>query len=624
MTQEPLHTLLHGLRRLADRSGAGGLTDAELLQRFVSRRDEAAFEVLVWRHGPMVLGVCRRLLRGRADAEDAFQATFLALVRKADSIGNGAAVGSWLYKVAYRVALAARAAVDRHAAREQELLEEPPAGDTEEVLRRDLRAVLDEEIMGLPEKYRAVFVLCYLEGKTNEEAARQLGCPRGTVLSRLARARERLRRRLTRRGLAVPAGLLAATAADGLAALPAGLAGTTIRVVAPAAAGTAAAGVSARVAALTEGVLRAMFLTRVKNVLTVVLAVALIGAGALVTGLFAGVPGEEQGPAGGAAKGRIQPGGGVAAAPGGFGKAADRARSANNLKQLGVAMHNYLDTYKHFPAPAIYAKNGKPLLSWRVTLLPYVEAGELYRQFKLDEPWDSPHNKKLLAKMPPVYAPVGAAAKPGLTYYQVFVGKGASFEPRRELKLADFPDGLSNTILAVEAARPVPWTRPEDLPYVADQALPALGGLFGGYFHALLADGSVLLCSKNADVDTLRKAITPADGEPIDFDKLRAPIVGERGEGDVELLPAENRQLKEAIQDAQREAAKMKDEIAVLSAKVRKSATDPRTAALLEEYAELRAAFHRAQRELDHLRQQKARLERLLRGLDEGRKKPTQ
>src|SRR5213079_110959 len=131
-----------------------------------------------------------------------------------------------------------------------------------------------------------------------------------------------------------------------------------------------------------------------------------------------------------------------------------------------------------------------------------------------------------LAQMPKVYAPVGVAGKPGFTYYQVFVGKGAAFEPRRQMQVQNFVDGLSNTILAAEAVRPVPWTKPEDLPFVPDQALPALGGLFGGYFYALFADGSVRFCSKNADPDHLRKAITIADGEVVDYDKLSAPILG--------------------------------------------------------------------------------------------------
>src|SRR5262249_27726737 len=161
--------------------------------------DEAAFEVLLWRHGPMILGVCRRVLDHDADVEDAFQATFLLLVRKAASIQRGASVAAWLYQTAYRVALRARQrSRKRTVTGRSQLVTSDPA---EEVLWRDVRPVLDDEINRLPEKYRVPFIRCYLEGCTNEEAAVEMGCPVGTIHSRLSWARERLRSRLTRRGL---------------------------------------------------------------------------------------------------------------------------------------------------------------------------------------------------------------------------------------------------------------------------------------------------------------------------------------------------------------------------------------------------------------------------------------
>jgi RNA polymerase sigma factor (sigma-70 family) len=184
----------------------GGLTDAQLLNRFLSKRDEAAFELLVWRHGPMVLRVCRRILRDAHAAEDAFQATFLTLACKAGSIGKQEAVSSWLYKVAYRVALRAQAGASRRITLERPLVDCLAGASTEpsdEAAWRELGPLLDAEVRRLPEKYRAAFILCYLEGKTNEEAAKELGCPKGTILSRLARARERLRKRLNQRGLAM-------------------------------------------------------------------------------------------------------------------------------------------------------------------------------------------------------------------------------------------------------------------------------------------------------------------------------------------------------------------------------------------------------------------------------------
>lgn len=185
-------------------------TDSELLERFGRRGDEAAFAALVARHGPMVLGVCRRVLRDAHDAEDAFQATFLLLVRKAGSLRQPDQLSPWLYGVAYRTAIKARACAARRRECERPVAVEPvaaapAAGD---MIWRELRPVLDEAVHRLPAKYRAPVVLCYLEGRTNVQAARQLGVPVGTVATRLARAREMLRRHLTRRGVTVPLALL--------------------------------------------------------------------------------------------------------------------------------------------------------------------------------------------------------------------------------------------------------------------------------------------------------------------------------------------------------------------------------------------------------------------------------
>jgi RNA polymerase sigma factor (sigma-70 family) len=182
-----------------------GGPDFRLLDRFRDQRDEAAFELLVGRHGPMVLGVCRRILGDAHEAEDAFQATFLTLARKAGSIKQQESVAGWLYRVASRVAFRARDRRATRARREQPLGEQPVSGADPEPLDwlagEELRPLLDREINRLPEKYRVAFMLCHLEGKTNEEAAHLLGCPRGTILSRLSRAREHLRRGLGQRGL---------------------------------------------------------------------------------------------------------------------------------------------------------------------------------------------------------------------------------------------------------------------------------------------------------------------------------------------------------------------------------------------------------------------------------------
>jgi RNA polymerase sigma factor (sigma-70 family) len=191
-------------------------TDRELLQRFTTRKDKEAFAELVRRYGPMVLGVCRRMVRNEQDAEDAFQAAFVVLARKADSIRQPEALSSWLYGVACRLATRLRRATTKRQAREVPLVTPPIAASAQERPSDERAPFLHEEISRLPEHYRLPVVLCYLHGKTNEEAAQLLGCATGTVFSRLARARERLRDRLKRRGLPISLGLLAAA----LTALP--------------------------------------------------------------------------------------------------------------------------------------------------------------------------------------------------------------------------------------------------------------------------------------------------------------------------------------------------------------------------------------------------------------------
>jgi RNA polymerase sigma factor (sigma-70 family) len=280
MADAPFRILLQHLHRRAG-PGAAGPDDAELLDRFVRGGDKAAFELLVWRHGTMVHNVCRRVLRDAHAAEDAFQATFLVLARKAPSIGRRQALAGWLYRVAYRVALRARS---RPAPRPSSELPEPPAPPCDDVLWRDLRPVLDEEVIRLPEKYRLAVVLCYLSGLTTAEAARRLGVPRGTVLSRLAWARQRLRARLSLRGVAPAAGLLGALLAS--EAAPAAVVSAAARAALALAAGQPAAAAAAAVT-LMEGVLRDMVLNKVRNGLLVVLGLVAVGLG---VGLWATRP----------------------------------------------------------------------------------------------------------------------------------------------------------------------------------------------------------------------------------------------------------------------------------------------------------------------------------------------
>ncbi len=196
--------------------------------------------------------------------------------------------------------------------------------------------------------------------------------------------------------------------------------------------------------------------------------------------------------------------------------ATNRTRSANNLKQLTQAMFSYHNRHARLPAEAIFGDDGKPLLSWRVALLPELGHEELFNQFKLDEPWDSAHNKKLLDQMPEVFAPPGAESiMRKTTLYRVFVGPDTPFKGRDGVPLSSFADGPANTILIVEAAEDVPWTKPEELPFSPDKPLPELGGTYGDGFNAAFADGAVRFILKGVKEELLRRAITRNDGQPF-------------------------------------------------------------------------------------------------------------
>jgi RNA polymerase sigma factor (sigma-70 family) len=266
------------LLRVLRAHDADGRTDGQLLERFLVHQDEAAFAALVRRHGPMVFGVCRRILGNEADSEDAFQATFLVLVRKAPSLTSRSILGDWLHGVARFTALNAKAAATHRRAKEQVMARRD---STAEEVRNDWLPLLDDELARLPEKYRLPIVLCDLEGKTRREVADQLGWPEGTVAGRLARARTMLAKALARHGVVFLGGTLAVAISQNVASacVPGSLVFTTVKAASMTAAGKAAAGVvSAKVAALTEGVLKTMLLAKIK-IAAVALAVAVMCLG---------------------------------------------------------------------------------------------------------------------------------------------------------------------------------------------------------------------------------------------------------------------------------------------------------------------------------------------------------
>ena len=288
--------VLDCLRKAVQPEGTG-LTDGQLLRQYVSCRDESAFAVLVRRHGPMVLAMCRRMLRHAQDAEDAFQATFVILARKGHRIDGRQTIGGWLHGVAYRVALDVRRRAARHQSKERQVEDMPHPPVLTEEPSHDLLGLLDRELARLPDKYRLPVVLCELEGRSRKEAAQQLGLPEGTLSSRLAAARKTLARRMAGYGAAVTAGTLDVLfASEACAAcVPAALLSSTIRA--------AGGAIPATVAVLAEGVLKAMFLAKIKPTVLTLLMTVCLSAGAVTLTYGAGTePGTKAAPPSAATK----------------------------------------------------------------------------------------------------------------------------------------------------------------------------------------------------------------------------------------------------------------------------------------------------------------------------------
>jgi RNA polymerase sigma factor (sigma-70 family) len=309
MPDGQMHGVVEYIRGLAAAPDLASLTDSDLLERFRVQRDESAFEALVRRHGPMVLGLCRRILHDPQDAEDAFQAVFLVFVRKAASITKPELLGNWLYGVASRTARVARAAVEKRRAKEAKAV--PREQTAEASPWQEFQPFLDYELSRLPAKYRVPVVLCHLEEKSRQEAARALGVPEGTLSSRLARARTLLAKRLARRcptltGGALLAGLGPRATA---AALPASLVQTTVKACTCVLGGRSltAGVVSAQVALLSKGVVRAMFLTKLKIIAAVVCLGGLLTLGVGTVASRGLGTGDESSKAAGASKDESSP-----------------------------------------------------------------------------------------------------------------------------------------------------------------------------------------------------------------------------------------------------------------------------------------------------------------------------
>jgi hypothetical protein len=359
--------------------------------------------------------------------------------------------------------------------------------------------------------------------------------------------------------------------------------------------------VSGRVIELTKGAMRSLLVSKLKPVAAVVLVAGACVVGGSVAGVRSGAnadPGKDA-PAAGRNEAKAVH---VMTTPDPATAARLRLLAKKNLHALVQGLERYASRNEHrLPPPAVPGKDGKPLLSWRVLILPDIGQRELYEQFHLYEPWDSEHNKKLLARMPAVYESVLPPARnAGSTHYQAIVGRGAAFEKGQQLGLhAAFPDGLNNTICLAEAASAVPWTKPEDLPYDPAKPLPRFGGPLGGDFHAAFMGGEVRLLSKNGDELELGNIITRAGGETMFFDKIFAVPVRSRKATDDDLV-REREELRNALVKTWAESEAAKKPLADRQIKP----GVPRPAA--DEYAALLQLMEKAVAELDLLRAQGA------------------
>lgn len=483
-----------------------GPADADLLARFARTRDEAAFELLVWRHAALVQRVCRSVLRDRHAAEDAAQAAFLVLARKAGTFAGRGTIVGWLYRVARRAAvrLAKQRArlpgplshPDRLAA-----VEVPDAPAAAEDAAR-----LWAEIDRLPDRYRVPVLLCHFDGLTHPEAARRLGWPVGTVAGRLSRARTRLGRRLVKLGVGLPA------VGGAVCLTPAAVVASVTRNAITFAAGRVDPSMPPVVVSLADGVTRAMSAYPIKVAAAAVLA---CGLAAGVWGVGPGAIDDKAAPAGAAEV--------ATPAPPKPADALTRVKVLRQLKQIGLAIHNYEAAYGHLPRD-IADRDGKPLLSWRVALLPFLDRGGLYGSFKLDEPWDSPTNGKVGSVTPAVYQLPGRDGGDGRTSFQGLAGPGTLFEPGKKRLLVHVTDGLSNTLAVVVGGPPVPWTKPGGLPFDPKAPKPPPSA-YPNLLFAVGADGTPWrLPPTGLDPAVYRMMAQINDGFPLpDLDALAPP-----------------------------------------------------------------------------------------------------
>jgi RNA polymerase sigma factor (sigma-70 family) len=608
--------------KLAIGPDTSSMPDGELCARFAATRDQAAFELLVWRHAAMVLRTALSVTRDHHLAEDVSQPAFLVLARQVGRLREPNAAAGFLHTTAHRMAL--------RAIRLRQVSPLPPDLPATPTDPDDgTAALLHEEVARLPAAWRSAVLLCFFEGLTHAEAAQRLGKPVGSVAGWLARAKTTLHDRLPAAGLAALAsvGRTDASFVEAVTAASLAYAG-----------GTPPA--SPLVLTLVSGATTAMFLAKLK-VATVATVVAFSGVGitaggyAFVQAQGSGLPG---GPPGGASAPPGYSGGGTLPSPtpkavdhGSEEKSIRRAnfqqilRSQKNLKRLSNGLLNHESAMGHFPTDIVAQNTRTPLLSWRVAILPHIGEEKLYAEFKLTEPWDSEHNFKLLSKMPEVLRVGFEPKEASHTYYQVVKAPGAALFPVVAVggeqpgmappggfgappgfpagggsgfgpgmggpgasglgpvaggpgmagrgagsmgqltfgtpKMFNVTDGTSNTIGVVECGPAVPWTKPADLDIARlDEPLPKLAWPFENVLNVSFMDGHISTFRKELPEPTLRAMLTAGAGDVFDAKKFVAKVAATTGEEKALVAAAveEQQKLAEAILAETREYLKLK------------------------------------------------------------------
>ena len=357
-------------------------------------------------------------------------------------------------------------------------------------------------------------LLCHLHGLTQAEAAAQLGVPLGTVATRVRRGCDKLKVALTRRGVAPAVGF------GPPLVLPVSLISAALGV------GLGATAAPPAIHLLAHGAVSAMSRTKLKLLAVVAALGSAVGGGALVARHPAADPPPKPAP---------EPSAKWEAKPADY---FDRKAGMNRLKQVMLSLHNFHDANgDKFPRD-IAGPDGKPLLSWRVAVLPYVGEGFLHTQFKMDEPWDGPTNRRLAGYVPEVFRSPGTG--PGRTRVKMFRGPNAALDPAKPVSFPDITDGTSNTLGAAEAGAAVEWTRPADLDVAADKPLPDSAGPFTDGFPAGMLDGSVRWLRPNVPEKTLREMVSRDGGEVTSYDQLDGPPQAKR--------PLTDREKKQAAE----------------------------------------------------------------------------